>query len=69
MYLFNKQSNWPMIMDDDLIYCGHRTYKEDCDGCFSYELCPHCGEQMIYEDVFGIMWCEEMYFGPMREEL
>lgn len=56
-------------MDDDLIYCGHRTNKEDCDGCSSYELCPHCGEQMIFEDVFGIMWCEEMYFGPMREEL
>lgn len=53
----------------DEIYCGHRDTIEDCDGCINYEICSHCGEQMVWFDMFGIAWCQEMYLGPMREEL
>lgn len=50
-------------MENESIYCGHRTQKEDCPGCITYEICSHCGEQMIWEDDYGIMWCESLYFG------
>src|SRR5258705_4152641 len=53
---------------DNTVYCGHRIHQEDCDGCINYRICLHCDEQEIFEDIFGIMWCEEIYFGLIREE-
>lgn len=54
---------------DELYYCGHRTQKIDCLGCVNYEQCDHCGENLMYEDLFGELWCHQSYWGPKKENL
>lgn len=55
------------MSEEERIYCGHRVTRDDCAGCAHYDICSHCGEQMVWYDMFDIPWCHTMTWGPMKE--